>query len=257
MSARLQGRTAVVTGSSRGIGRGIAVRFAREGANVVINYIGSLEAAEEALAEVQAAGARGLLVKADISDVAAVTHLVAESARAFGGVDILVNNAGIEIHAPFWDVSEADYERVMAVNAKGAFFAAQAFVRHRREVRKPGRIINISSVHEDVAFPNFAAYGASKGAMRMMTRTLAVELGPLGITINNIAPGAIETPINTALLNDPAKLSALLGQIPLGRLGQPADVAGLAAFLASDDAAYVTGATFYVDGGLSVHYEEQ
>jgi glucose 1-dehydrogenase len=254
---RLAGRTAIITGSSRGIGRGIASRFAREGANVVINYVGAVGAAKEALAEVTAAGARGVVMQADVSSVPEVIELIEAAVREFGAVDILVNNAGIETHAPFWDVTEADYDRVMNVNAKGAFFAAQALTRHLRATGRPGRIINISSVHEDVAFPNFAAYCASKGAMRMLARTLAVELGPLGITINNIAPGAIETPINTALLNDPVKLNSLLRQIPLGRLGQPGDVAGLAAFLASEDAAYVTGATFVVDGGLSVFYEEQ
>ncbi len=254
---RLAGRTAIVTGSSRGIGRGIATRFAREGANVVVNYAGSLRAGEETLAEVIAAGARGVLLQADVSSAPEVIGLVEAAAREFGAVDILVNNAGVETHAPFWDVKEADYDRVMNVNVKGAFFAAQALTRHLRASGRPGRIINISSVHEDVAFPNFAAYCASKGAMRMLARTLAVELGPLGITINNIAPGAIETPINTALLNDPAKLRSLLKQIPLGRLGQPGDVAGVAAFLASEDAAYVTGSTFVVDGGLSVFYEEQ
>ena len=256
-SRRLEGKTALVTGSSRGIGRGIAMRFAQEGADVIINYIGSRSAAEEALGDVEAAGARGALLQADVSSVAQVSELVEESVRTFGGLDILVNNAGVELHAPFWEVTEADYDKVMAVNLKGAFFAAQAFTRYLRNAKRPGRIINVSSTHEDLAFPNFAAYCASKGGMRMLARTLAVELGPLGITINNIAPGAIETPINTTLLNDPAKLSALLRQIPLGRLGQPADVAAIAAFLASDDAAYVTGATFYVDGGLSVHYEEQ
>ena len=254
---RLAGKTALVTGSSRGIGRGIATRFAQEGANVVINYVGAVGAAEEALGEVIAAGARGALLQADVSSAPEVLELVEAAVREFGTVDILVNNAGVETHAPFWDVKEADYDRVMNVNVKGAFFAAQALTRHLRATGRPGRIINISSVHEDVAFPNFAAYCASKGAMRMLARTLAVELGPLGITINNIAPGAIETPINTALLNDPDKLRSLLKQIPLGRLGQPGDVHGLAAFLASEDAAYVTGSTFVVDGGLSVFYEEQ
>ncbi|HUE87685.1 MAG TPA: glucose 1-dehydrogenase [Vicinamibacterales bacterium] len=254
---RLAGKTAIVTGSSRGIGRGIATRFAQEGANVVINYVGALGAAEEALAEVVAAGGRGVLLQADVSSVPEVNGLVEAAVREFGTVDILVNNAGVETHAPFWEVTETDYDRVMNVNVKGAFFAAQALTRHLRATERPGRIINISSVHEDMAFPNFAAYCASKGALRMLARTLAVELGPLGITINNIAPGAIETPINTALLNDPAKLGSLLRQIPLGRLGQPGDVAGLAAFLASDDASYVTGSTFVVDGGLSVFYEEQ
>jgi glucose 1-dehydrogenase len=254
---RLAGKTALVTGSSRGIGRGIALRFAQEGANVAVNYSGSARAGEEALAEVVAAGARGVLLQADLSSAAAATELVEGAVQEFGTLDILVNNAGVETHAPFWDVKEADYDRIMDLNVKGAFFAAQALTRHLRALGRPGRIINISSVHEDVAFPNFAAYCASKGALRMLARTLAVELGPLGITINNIAPGAIETPINTALLNDPVKLRSLLKQIPLGRLGQPGDVAGVAAFLASEDAAYVTGSTFVVDGGLSVFYEEQ
>jgi glucose 1-dehydrogenase len=258
MSAkRLEGKTALITGSSRGIGRGIALRYAQDGANVVINYVGSRRAAEEALAEVEQAGARGALLQADVSSANEVIGLVSDAVKAFGELDILVNNAGVEKHAPFWEVTEADYDKVMAVNLKGAFFATQAFTRYLREARRPGRIINISSTHEDIAFPNFAAYAASKGGMRMLARTLAVELGPMGITVNNIAPGAIETPINMELLNSPDKLDALLSQIPLGRLGQPHDVAGIAAFLASDDAAYVTGATFYVDGGLSVHYEEQ
>jgi glucose 1-dehydrogenase len=143
------------------------------------------------------------------------------------------------------------------VNLKGVFFATQAFVQHCRAAGQPGRVINISSVHEDLAFPNFAAYCAAKGGLRMLTRTLAVELGPLGITINNIAPGAIETPINATLLNDRVKLASLEGQIPLGRLGKPEDVSGLAAFLASADAAYVTGSTYFVDGGLTVFYQEQ
>ncbi len=254
---RLAGKTAIVTGSSRGIGRGIATRFAQEGANVVINYVGAVGAAEEALADVVAAGARGALLQADVSSAPEVVALVEAAVKEFGTVDVLVNNAGVETHAPFWEVTEADYDHVMNVNVKGAFFAAQALTRHLRAIGRPGRIINISSVHEDMAFPNFAAYCASKGALRMLARTLAVELGPLGITINNIAPGAIETPINTALLNDPAKLRSLLKQIPLGRLGQPGDVAGLAVFLASEDASYVTGSTCVVDGGLSVFYEEQ
>jgi glucose 1-dehydrogenase len=254
---RLKGKNALVTGSSRGIGRGIAIRFAQEGANVAINYVGSEEAAQATLDVVTSYGVRGVILPADIGRVSEVRSLIESAAAALGPLDILVNNAGVEKHAPFWDVSEHDYDTVIDVNLKGAFFATQAMVRHLRDQRRRGRIVNISSVHEDLPFPNFAAYCASKGGLRMLTRNLAVELGPLGIAVNNIAPGAIETPINTALLNDPQKLSALLAQVPLGRLGQPEDVAGLAVFLSSDEASYVTGSTFFVDGGLSVNYQEQ
>ena len=256
-AGRLSGRKVLVTGSSKGIGRGIAVRLAREGADVAVNYHGDPGGAEEALAEITALGRCGASVKANLGDVADVQRLLAESAEALGGLDVLVNNAGIEKHAAFWDVTERDFDAVLDVNLKGVFFATQAFVRQCKDARRPGKVINISSVHEEMAFPNFAAYCASKGGVRMLTRTLAVELGSLGITINSIAPGAIETPINAALLNDPVKLRSLVGQIPLGRLGRPADVAGLAVFLASSDSDYITGATYFVDGGLSVFYQEQ
>ena len=254
---RLNNKIALVTGSSQGIGRAIAVRFAQEGADVVINYNRGAKGAEEALAEIEAAGRRGLIVQADLSKVADIQRLVNTAVEHFGRLDVLVNNAGLETHAPFWDVTEEDYDKVLNVNLKGVFFASQAFVRHLRQNERRGKIVNISSVHEELPFPNFTAYCASKGGVKMMTRNLAVELGSLGINVNNIAPGAIETPINTKLLNDPAKLGALLSQVPLGRLGQTADVASVATFLASDDADYVTGSTYYVDGGLTWHYEEQ
>jgi glucose 1-dehydrogenase len=254
---RLLGRKVLVTGSSKGIGRGIAIRLAQEGADVVINYNSDPKGAEEALAGVQAFGRRGAIFKANLGSVPEVRELVAKSAEALGGLDVLVNNAGIEKHAPFWEVTEQDFDAVVGVNLKGVFFATQAFVQQCRATSRPGKVINISSVHEDLAFPNFAPYCASKGGMRMLTRTLAVELGPIGITINNIAPGAIETPINTKLLNDPVKLNSLLRQIPLGRLGKPVDVAGLAVFLASADSDYVTGTTYFIDGGLTVFYQEQ
>ena len=256
-NGRLAGRKALVTGSSKGIGRGIAIRLAQEGADVVINYNSDPRGAEEALAEVQALGRRGAILRANLGTVGEVRDLVSQSAEALGGLDVLVNNAGIEKHAAFWDVTESDFDAVLNVNLKGVFFATQAFVQHCRAAGRPGKIINISSVHEELAFPNFAAYCASKGGVRMLTRTLAVELGPLGITINSIAPGAIETPINTKLLNDPVKLQSLKRQIPLGRLGKPADVAGLAVYLASADSDYVTGTTYLIDGGLTVFYHEQ
>lgn len=266
---KLLGKVALVTGSSQGIGQAIAIRLAAEGAKVVINYRSHPEGAEETLAKVQAAGGechpvegycdndRGYSVGADLGMVEDVRRLVAASIDHYGQLDILVNNAGIEKHAPFWEATEADFDAVLNVNLKGVFFATQAIAQHFIATQRPGKIINISSVHEELPFPNFAAYCASKGGLKMLTRNLAVELAPYGITINNVAPGAIATPINTKLLNDPEKLGALLKNIPLGRLGQPQDVSALVAFLASVDADYITGSTFFVDGGLTWNYQEQ
>ncbi len=163
----------------------------------------------------------------------------------------------MERHNYFPDSTEEDYDLVMATNLKGPYFLTQRFVQKLIAVKKPGRVINISSVHEDMVFPNFASYCAAKGGMRMLMRDLAMELGPVGITVNNVAPGAINTPINASLLADKPKLNALLNNIPLGRLGTPEEVAALVAFLASDEAAYVTGSTYVVDGGLMRNYKEQ
>ena len=254
---RLAGRAAIVTGAGRGIGQAIAARLGAEGAKVIVDYVGKSDGAEETLRLVAQADGEAEIVAADITRMDDVRNLVDAAWSRFGSADILVNNAGIEIKSDFWDTTEEDYDRVMQVNLRGAFFLTQAFVRRLRDAKKPGRIVNISSVHEDMAFPGFATYCVSKGGLRMLMRNLAVELGPLGITVNNIAPGAIQTPINTALLEDKPKLDALLTKIPLGRLGTPEDVAGLVAFLASEDAAYVTGATFVVDGGLMRDYHEQ
>jgi glucose 1-dehydrogenase len=254
---RLAGKVAFVTGGSHGIGRGIAERFAREGADVAFDFGHDQAGADETAAAVRAAGRRAVAIKADLRDLGAVAGMFEQAASQLGRLDVLVNNAGVEHKAAFWDVTEADYDRVLGVNLKGLFFATQAFVRQLRAAKRPGKVINVSSVHEDLPFPGFAPYCASKGGVRMLTRTLAVELGPLGITVNGIAPGAIETPINTALLNNPELLKALTDKIPLGRLGKPTDVAGLAAFLASADADYVTGATYFIDGGLTYSYHEQ
>ncbi|MGL4621527.1 glucose 1-dehydrogenase [Chroococcidiopsis sp.] len=255
---KLEGKVALVTGSSQGIGSAIAVRLAKEGANVVIDYRSHPEGAEATLKQVEATGRKGYIVQADLGVVSDVRRLVAESIQYFGQLDILVNNAGVDgKNADFWDVTEANYDAVLNVNLKGAFFATQAIVQHLIETKRKGKIINISSVHEELPFPHFTPYCASKGGLKMIARNLAVELGSLGITINNVAPGAIETPINTNLLNDPQKLGALLQNIPLGRLGKPEDIAPVVAFLASSDADYITGSTFFVDGGLLWNYHEQ
>ncbi|MEH1887685.1 glucose 1-dehydrogenase [Nostoc sp.] len=259
---KLKDKIALVTGSSQGIGQAIAIRLAQEGASIVINYRSHPEGAEETLSKVKAAGGQchivdGFTIQGDTGTVADVQRMITDSISHFGKLDILVNNAGIEKNANFWDVTEADYDAVMNVNLKGIFFATQAFVQHLLETKQPGKIINISSVHEELPFPHFAAYCASKGGLKMLTRNLAVELAPHGININNVAPGAIETPINTKLLNDPQKLGALLKNIPLGRLGQPGDVGSMVAFLASSESDYVTGTTFFVDGGLLWNYQEQ
>jgi glucose 1-dehydrogenase len=257
MSGRLEGKVAIVTGSGSGIGQSIAIRFASEGAAVVVDYRNNIEKSQETASKAEAAGGKAILVRADVTNLSDTQNLVDQAYQQLGRCDILVNNAGIEKNAPFWDVTEADYDAVLNVNLKGAFFVTQAFVRRLRDARLPGRIINISSVHEDLAFPNFSSYCASKGGMRTLMRNLSVELGPLNITVNNIAPGAIATPINTKLMEDKPKLDALLKNIPLGRMGAPDDVSGVALFLASDDAAYVTGSTYFVDGGLIRNYHEQ
>jgi len=257
MAGRLDGRVAVVTGSGSGIGQAIAERLALEGANCVIDYVDHVQEADETVDKIKAAGGKAILVQADVSVVADCNRLIETAWTELGSCDVLVNNAGIEKSADFVDVTEQEYDAVLGVNLKGAFFLTQAFVRKLIAAKKPGRVVNISSVHEDMVFPHFSTYCASKGAMRMLMRDLAVELGPSGITVNNIAPGAINTPINKSLLADKPKLDALLANIPLGRLGEPGEVAGVAAFLASDDGAYVTGSTYFIDGGLIRNYHEQ
>ena len=254
---KLEGKVALVTGSSQGIGAAIAVRLAQEGADIVINYHSHPEEADAVKQQVAAAGRKAIAVGADLGNVASVNQLIADSVSGLGKLDILVNNAGVEKNASFWDVAEKDYDLVLNTNLKGPFFCTQAFVKHLQSRQSPGKVINISSVHEDLPFPHFTSYCASKGGMKMMMRNLSIELAPLGITINNVAPGAIETPINTKLLNDPVKLKALLDNIPLARLGKPNDVSAAVAFLASSDADYITGTTLVIDGGLTWNYSEQ
>jgi glucose 1-dehydrogenase len=259
VAGRFDGKVAVVTGSSSGIGQAIAVRLAGEGAAVVIDYRSRDQGAADTEKMIQSADPKAKLitVMADVTKIADTNNLIEQAWSQLGGCDILVNNAGVEKGADFWDVAEQDYDIVLDVNLKGVFFLSQAFVRKLRDAKKPGRIVNISSVHEDMVFPHFASYAASKGGLRMLMRNLAVELGPLGITVNNVAPGAIITPINKSLLENKSELDPLLANIPLGRLGTSEEVAGLVAWLASDEAAYVTGSTYVIDGGLMRNYHEQ
>jgi len=257
MGNRLAGKVAAITGGSQGIGLAIAQRFAEEGADISFCYRSNKAGAEEVVASIQKTGRKVAGFQYDVSSVSDGQKFIADTVVQFGKIDVLVNNAGLERRADFWDASEADFDAVMNVNLKGLFFITQAFVRNRMAAKTGGQVINISSVHEELPFPHFASYCASKGGVKMLTRNLSIELAPLGITINSIAPGAIETPINTKLLNDPVKLKALLGNIPLGRLGQPSDVASMAVFLASEESDYATGTTFFVDGGLTWNYQEQ
>jgi glucose 1-dehydrogenase len=254
---RLAGNVALVTGSSSGIGQAIAVRMAAEGASVVINYVGGAQRADDTRSFIEKSGGKAIVVQGDVSKSEDRNKLIEQAYSQFGRCDILVNNAGVEIGQDFWDVTEKDYDKVLDINLKGAFFLSQAFVKRLIDAKQPGRIINISSVHEDMVFPHFDSYSASKGALRMLMRNLAVELGPHNITVNNVAPGAIITPINKSLLNNKDQLQALLNNIPLGRMGTSAEVAGMVAYLSSEEAAYITGSTLIIDGGLIRNYHEQ
>lgn len=254
---RFKGKTAIVTGSTSGIGRGIAKRLASEGANVVINSYREQDDIRQIISDVTALGGKAVFVRADLGKVNEIDDLIEQSVQHFGQVDILINNAGIQIHSPFLEVTEKDFDNVVSVNMKGYFFAAQAFVRYAVKQGIKGVIVNNSSVHEIIPFPNFDSYAMSKGSILMMTRNLAVELAPHGIRVNNVAPGAINTDINDALDENPGLKKELLSNISMARMGSVDEVAAVVAFLASDEASYVTGSTYLVDGGLTYHYTEQ
>lgn len=246
----LAGRVAIVTGAATGIGRAIAARLAADGAKVAINYRGSTDEAQaldEQLPD-------SLAVQADISKPDEVQAMVDRVERELGPPTILVNNAGVERQQPLLELELANWELTLGVNLTGAFLCLQACARSMVK-SGGGSIVNISSVHEDVAFPGYAAYCAAKGGLRMLMRDAAVELAEHGIRVNNVAPGAIATPINAKTLNDPAKVERLKQLIPLQRVGTPEDVAEVVAFLASDRSSYVTGSTYYVDGGMIRHAE--
>lgn len=254
---RFENKVALVTGSSQGIGAACAIRLAADGADVILNGRKLDERGEALIKQITDMGRRAHFLVADVSKMQNVVDLVNEATGVYGQLDILVNNAGVEKNNDFWNVTEEEYDFVMDTNLKGVFFGIQAFVKYCMNSKRGGVVINMSSVHEEIIFPHFAAYCASKGGLKMLTRNLATELAPLNIRINNVAPGAIATPINKKLMETPELLEGVLDNIPMRKLGTPEDVAALVAFLASDDAKYVTGSTYFVDGGLTYHYEEQ
>jgi len=254
---RFENKIALITGSSQGIGAACALRLAKDGCDIILNGHKFDERGEKLIAEIQDMGRKAAFLKADLSKADEANKLITDAVAVFGHLDILVNNAGVEKKANFWEVTEEDYDLIMNTNLKGVFFSIQSFVNYCRKSKVAGTVINMSSVHEEIAFPHFAAYCASKGGLKMLTRNLASELAKFNIRINNVAPGAVSTPINQDLLNNKQQLEKVLQNIPLKRMGKVEDVAAVVAFLASDDAAYVTGSTYFVDGGLTYHYEEQ
>ncbi|MDT7603590.1 MAG: hypothetical protein QOF61_1587 [Acidobacteriota bacterium] len=249
---RLKDKVALVTGASSGIGKAIATRFAQEGAHVAVNYRPGGKLDEEAArAEAASFSPTALAVAADVSKREDVERMMQQIVERFGRLDICVNNAGIEIKRPFLEVTDEEWNKVIAVNLYGCFVVSQAAARQMVKQGGGGKLIFISSVHEDIPFPEYTAYCASKGGVRMMMRNLAMELAPHKINCNNIAPGAIATPINQSVLDDPQALKNAVSEIPWGRFGRPEEVASVAVFLAGDESEYVTGSTYYVDGGLT------
>jgi glucose 1-dehydrogenase len=249
---RLKDKVALITGAGSGIGKAIAIRFAAEGAKVVVNYHSSgKHNGAEVADEILKAKGSAIAIAAEVNKRPDVEAMVEEVVTKFGRLDIVVNDAGLEIKKPFLDVTDEEWNKVLSVNLYGSFLVSQIGARQMVKQGKGGKLIFISSVHEDIPFPEYTAYCASKGALRMMMRNLAMELAPHKINANNIAPGAIATPINQKVIDDPAATKAALEEIPWGRFGKPEEVASVAVFLASEESDYVTGSTYYVDGGLT------
>lgn len=246
----LTGKVAIVTGSATGIGQAIAVAYAKAGASVVVDYVGGPSTADDTLAKITAAGGASLGIEADVSQPADVARLIAGTVEKFGRLDVLVNDAGIEKKLAFLDYPLDEWQKIIAVNLTGPFLCSQAAAKQMIKQGGGGRIVNISSIHEDLPLVLNAPYSASKGGLRMLMRTIAVELAPYKIGVNNIGPGAIRTPIDADEEGDPAAEAQLMAEIPMRRWGTPDEVAQLAVYLASDASAYVTGSTFFIDGGM-------
>ena len=255
----LRGKNVLVTGGSSGIGQAIAVRFAEYGANVAINYLRQPEEARETENQVQACinkvqqeGVQDVLVQGDVSKEDDVVNMVGGAIAGLGGVDVLVNNAGIQISRPSEELSSDDFDKVLAVNLRGSFMCAREAIRHCLAEDKGGSIVNISSVHQLIPKPSYLGYSTSKGGMQNLTRTLALEYASRGIRVNGVGPGATVTPINRAWIDDPVKRRQVEEHIPMQRAGEADEMAGVTCFLASDMAAYITGQTIFVDGGLTL-----
>jgi glucose 1-dehydrogenase len=247
---QLENKIAIVTGASSGIGKAIALAFGKEGASVTVDYRSHPDEAKEVVERIQGSGSKAISVQADVSKPDDVKNLVRKTVEEFGRLDITVNNAGMEEKIPFLETPLDVWDRTIAVNLTGPWLCCQEAARQMVSQGEGGRIINVSSVHEDLPMPTNSPYCASEGGLRMLMRTIAVELAPHNITVNNIAPGAIDTPMDAPLKKNPDQMRELLSEIPLGRMGKPEEVASLAVYLASDAAAYSTGSTFYVDGGM-------
>jgi Dehydrogenases with different specificities (related to short-chain alcohol dehydrogenases) len=248
---QLKDKVALVTGASSGIGKAIAIRFASEGAKVAINIRPGGKSGDETLAEARKHTPHAMLAPASVDDRTQVQSMFDEIIRTFGRIDIVVNNAGIEIQKPFLEATDEEWHQVISVNLYGSYVVSQIAARQMVKQGGGGKLIFISSVHEDIPFVGYTSYCASKGGIRMMMRNLAMELAPHRIHVNNIAPGAIATPINQKVLDNPKEKENAISEIPWGRFGTPEEVASVAAFLASAESEYVTGSTYYVDGGLT------
>jgi glucose 1-dehydrogenase len=246
----LKGKVAIVTGGNSGIGLAIVLELAKQGANIVIDYVSHPEATEALEKQVAALGDQAIGIKADVSKVADLQNLVDTAVQLFGRLDIMVNNAGIETRTSVLDTTEAQYEKVLAVNLKSAFFGTQIAAKQMIKQGGGGRIINISSVHEDWPMPGNTPYCLSKGGMRMLTRTAGVELAPHNILVIGVGPGAVATPINLSTMKDSVLMKKLDAAIPLGRMAQPEEIGSVVAFLAGDGARYITATTIFADGGI-------
>jgi glucose 1-dehydrogenase len=246
----LKDKVAIVTGGNSGIGQAIVLELARQGASIVIDYVAHPEATSTLEQQIAKLGSQSAGVQADVSKLADLQKLIDAAVSRFGRVDIMVNNAGIETRTSVLDTTEAQYEAVMSVNLKSAFFATQIAAKQMIKQGGGGRIINITSVHEDWPMPGNTAYCLAKGGMRMLTRTAGLELAKHNILVVGVGPGAVDTPINLSTMNDPAKLAALNAAIPLGRMARPSEIASVVAFLAGDGATYLTATTIFADGGI-------